>query len=245
MVEVRKMKKLPIKRYCTALNRIRKSKGFGIHSPFAFRFVLKVLKERLPYYAYTEIDYKRADVIEMLTTEAHKKKHGVLSAKDAKMIFRVVNFFNPKKIMQIGTNYGISSASALLPSSHSELWICGIPEAQHDIFTKQTEEFTKRINKYNTIKQCSEEYFKAEEKPFLIINSATKEELTFLLENTDQLTTRNCVIIINRISRQVESDTLWKAVKSQLTHGMTFSNGKFGVIVANPKLPRKDYSLWF
>ena len=244
MVEVRKMKKLPIKRYCTALNRIRKSKGFGIHSPFAFRFVLKVLKERLPYYAYTEIDYKRADVIELLT-EAHKKKNGVLSAKDAKMIFRIVNFFNPGKIMQIGTNYGISTASALLPSVHSKLWICGISEAQFDIFAKETAEFANRINKYTRIYQCLDEYLQAEEKPFLISNTATENELSFLVENVDKFTTRHSKIIVNRMTRQVETDTIWRTIKDRLTYGMTFSNGKFGVIVSNPKLPRKDFSLWF
>ncbi|MCM1255920.1 MAG: hypothetical protein NC221_07365 [Duncaniella sp.] len=38
----------PIKRWW-------RSKGFGIHSPFAFYFILRVLREKLPYYAYSEI----------------------------------------------------------------------------------------------------------------------------------------------------------------------------------------------
>ena len=40
-----------LRRYRTAFKRYRHGKGFGIHSPFAFSFVLKVLRERLPYYS--------------------------------------------------------------------------------------------------------------------------------------------------------------------------------------------------
>ncbi len=35
------------------LARYRHSKGFGVHSPFAFRFITEVLGERCPYYDYS------------------------------------------------------------------------------------------------------------------------------------------------------------------------------------------------
>lgn len=38
------------------LRRIGKARGFGIQSPWAYSFVTEVIGERLPYYAYTEID---------------------------------------------------------------------------------------------------------------------------------------------------------------------------------------------
>lgn len=38
------------------LSRIGKAHGFGIQSPWAYSFVVDVIGERLPYYAYGEID---------------------------------------------------------------------------------------------------------------------------------------------------------------------------------------------
>jgi hypothetical protein len=38
------------------LARFRHRKGYGVHSPFAFRFITDVVYERHPYYAYRELD---------------------------------------------------------------------------------------------------------------------------------------------------------------------------------------------
>ncbi|MCM1078910.1 MAG: hypothetical protein NC344_05350 [Bacteroidales bacterium] len=40
------------------ISRIGKSRGFGIQSPWAYRFVTEVIGERWPYYAYKDIDRK-------------------------------------------------------------------------------------------------------------------------------------------------------------------------------------------
>jgi len=37
------------------LDRLRHGRGFGVHSPFAFRFITECLREQLPYYAYDTI----------------------------------------------------------------------------------------------------------------------------------------------------------------------------------------------
>lgn len=38
------------------LSRFRHRCGYGVHSPFAFRFITDVIYERHPYYAYRELD---------------------------------------------------------------------------------------------------------------------------------------------------------------------------------------------
>lgn len=47
------------KMYASSLRRLKRSKGFGVHSPFAFHFICRTLGERAPYYAYTDIEELR------------------------------------------------------------------------------------------------------------------------------------------------------------------------------------------
>lgn len=37
------------------LRQLRGSRGFGIHSPFAFEFALNVMRDRYPFYAYAQL----------------------------------------------------------------------------------------------------------------------------------------------------------------------------------------------
>lgn len=43
----------------TILRRRARAKGFGVHSPFAYRFITEVLSEHLYYYDYDRLDSKR------------------------------------------------------------------------------------------------------------------------------------------------------------------------------------------
>ena len=46
------------------LSRIGKSRGFGIQSPWAYSFVKDVISEKLPYYAYSDIENQYLDTRE-------------------------------------------------------------------------------------------------------------------------------------------------------------------------------------
>lgn len=50
-----------------AFSRYRHGKGFGIHSPFAYRFITEVLRQRCHYYAYDELKDRRERLVLRLT----------------------------------------------------------------------------------------------------------------------------------------------------------------------------------
>lgn len=79
--------------------RLRHGRGFGVHSPSAYRFIREVLCERLPYYSYPEVDAlaaswpggrKHARLLLRLT--AHAQPHvaavgeGAMSEAAAKIV---------------------------------------------------------------------------------------------------------------------------------------------------------------
>lgn len=66
------------------LKRVGKAKGFGIQSPWAFRFVTEVVAERWRYYAYEDIE------------KQFPKRY---EQKYQKLLFRIRNFVYPDKLL--------------------------------------------------------------------------------------------------------------------------------------------------
>lgn len=81
------MKINPVRSY----KRWRHGRGFGIHSPFAYDFVTRTLRERLPYYAYSKLDALAAE-----------KWQGVSGSARLRLIFRIAVRFNPATATVIG-----------------------------------------------------------------------------------------------------------------------------------------------
>lgn len=70
----------------------RHGRGFGVHSPFAYRFITETLRERCPYYAYDRL-------------EALGRREGPqwLTPRLIRLIFRIINRFQPETIAIAGT----------------------------------------------------------------------------------------------------------------------------------------------
>lgn len=93
------------------VKRAWRSRGFGIHSPFAFRFVTAVLRERGEYYGYQEL---------------RKSCPGKREFRKASLLFRLVCEFIPDTVildpelgqsMQSAVRIADSRACVLAPSA--------------------------------------------------------------------------------------------------------------------------------
>lgn len=235
---------LKIKRYYTALDRYRRSKGYGIHSPFAFRFVLKVLRERSGYYAYQTIrDGRNLALVRMVEEGISSRK--VLSNKNARLIFRVVNFFNPSAIIQFGSNYGVSAICALSASSKSQLWLLEPKAREYSIVKDVVQGNSARIHAFGNVDDCISNYLQVVERPFVIVNAVTADNLPAVAQFLQTVVGRNGVIVMRNMASSTEVYSLWSGVVRSMEYGMSFTNGKIGVTVANRKLPLQQFSLWF
>lgn len=65
--------------------RLRKSRGFGIHSPFVFRLVTQVIKDDHPFYVFDLLDKKL-------------EKYTYRDVKYAKIVYRIINELRIKYI---------------------------------------------------------------------------------------------------------------------------------------------------
>jgi predicted O-methyltransferase YrrM len=111
--------------YLTAAN----GKGHGIHSPFVFDFIAKVLNDRTEYEDYEKVENLRKKSLKdqaILTIDDHGAgsssspskersvssvaKHAVKSKKYAQLLYRIVKYYQPNSIIELGTSLGITTS---------------------------------------------------------------------------------------------------------------------------------------
>lgn len=88
---------------CAALVRfyrwLRYRKGFGVHSPFVFNLITKVIEERCPYYCFYDIALSRKKQV----------LHNAIQPRQGELLFRLTNYFQPSNILQIGPSQSLSA----------------------------------------------------------------------------------------------------------------------------------------
>ncbi|MCR5534613.1 MAG: hypothetical protein K6F47_05555 [Bacteroidaceae bacterium] len=118
------------------LRRIRHRCGYGVHSPFAFKFITEVLYMRLPYYAYKELD-KELPAKDMFRVR-----------KILHMLLRVSNWRQPEVIfcrsaqpnVQHYLQAGCKKAKIIDNIPEEAVDLCWLDEPEEEILTHLNEQ---------------------------------------------------------------------------------------------------------
>jgi predicted O-methyltransferase YrrM len=124
------------KKYISYYFSASNSKGHGVHSPFVFDFIKLVKNDRKKYDCYKPIEDLRKQLLSdqtwievedfgagstvIKTNKRRVDKMATSSLKPkkfAQLLFRIVQFYQPRTILELGTSFGISSA--YLASAHN------------------------------------------------------------------------------------------------------------------------------
>lgn len=232
--------------YYTIFNRIKRSRGFGIHSPFAFNFILRVLRERNHYYAYTDIKRRRKKAY-ALSGKLDKNHPKVISSRNAKLLFRIACYFTPDHILQLGTAYGVSTTAMLDVSSLSRVTIDMCDNKYPEIYDEITADFRSRINIINNTPKALDYYLTVSEgkRPFVLINTFRKEDYTTVKDLLTIVLDREGVVILRNIAKDETAGQLWREFKPLMNHGMSFSNDYTLILVGLRHLPLQHFNISF
>lgn len=225
-----------IKRLLNAPLRLRTSRGFGVHSPFAFSFILNVLKQKDLFYSYKNQDKR---------TQAARRQSDNLPPKSLQhLLFRICNRFRPQVVFEIGHSTGLEAMAVLDSSS-----LCKLMTYDHrppsSLFDSVTARSRDRITIVSNFSNGIEVYNSATAAvtPMVIVNRAENidTDRDFILS----VLRRDGVVVFTNIKHDEVTLGLWGEVNDRLeSHGMTFTNDRFGVIVGLSHLPRQRYKLW-
>lgn len=196
--------------------RWRHSRGFGVHSPFAYNFITKVMREKdAEYYAYAEIAAfcpraRRAGFNEIFAGKD-------MSIPEAHMLFRVLCYFNPTEIVEVGHGHEVTNVilERSVPKAKIILWHPG-----------------KIISpSLGTI-------------PLILINQMPHEgddEIVRML--VDLLSEGDAVVVIRNITTLRNNRQLWHKLISMPDFGMSFSDNYMGIFVGYHNLPHQTYEI--
>ncbi len=124
--------------------------GHGVHSPFAYYLCEEVFYNTNPFYDFTKLNKIRTellkdetsiDVLDLGAGSQHFKsdrrqisaitKHGISSAKQSELLFRLVNVLGISKVIELGTSVGLNTLYLKAAAQQASVYtIEGNPELQ-------------------------------------------------------------------------------------------------------------------
>lgn len=112
----------------------------GVHSPFVFDLVTKCFYDKTKYHDYQSLSEYRKFLLKSKTTievidfgagsrvfKSNKRqiskiaKTAGISPKRAELLFRIVRYFQPESILEIGTSLGLATSALSLGNSNAKI----------------------------------------------------------------------------------------------------------------------------
>lgn len=238
-----------IKYYFTASN----GKGHGIHSPFVFDLVTKILNDDTKYPEYERAELQRSklkkDHREIKITdfgagavngsERFSKISAIVrrtakSQKYARLLFRLSRYFEPSKMLELGTSLGVSGSYLALGNPAGKLYtVEGAKEIAavagntfHDLHLKNIKQYTGRFE--NILPGLLEEM---ENVDFAFIDGNHRKEPTIdYYKKILPYTNESSILIFDDIHWSGGMEYAWEWIKKQPEISLTVDLFYIGLV---------------
>lgn len=211
-------------------------KGHGVHSPFLFLFITKILNDRKKYPEYKKVEELRKKLLldnTKLTIEdfgagsalnksnkisiATIAKNAAKPKKFGQLLFRMVKTYQPKSILELGTSLGITTSYLSLAKSDANVITL---EGANEIAEVATKNFNSMgLRNVRIINQNFDQALPA------VVNELSSIDFIFIDGNhrqepteryfTELLTKVNndTIMIFDDIHWSKEMEAAWKTIK--------------------------------
>jgi len=246
--------------YVTAAN----GKGHGIHSPFVFSFIKNILNDKRldpGHAAFEALRNKLLKDTRMIEVEdfgagssvikSNKRKVGSMAATSlkparfAKLLHRMAAAYQPAKMVELGTSFGITSAYMASGNPAGKLFTFegapSVAEMAREHFRalgiKNIELFEGDFNHTLPVFLNSNQQI-----DFVFIDGNHRKEPTLryfsnLLENAS----RSCVFVFDDIHWSTEMEEAWKEIQQHDRVMLSIDLFFIGIVYINPDFKVKQH----
>jgi predicted O-methyltransferase YrrM len=234
----------------------------SIHSPFVFKLYTEVINNRHKYYAFDELNKIRKQLvnnqqtIEVVDLGAGSKKmsstrkiadiakYSVAAKKYAELLFRLINYFKPRSVLELGTSLGLSSLYMANAANQATITtIEGCPNTY--AFAKQliADAGIKNIEAINTSFDTAFETILQDKKQDVVYidgnhtYEATINYFTELLKHSNE----NSVLIFDDIYWSEGMTKAWEAIKAHAAVTLSIDLYKVGLVFFRKENKQKEH----
>lgn len=256
-------------RYFKYLKRAKHINGHGIHSPFVYEFVKEVLLKKDPDSNYTPIlNYKKQltennQLIDIedygagsyhATTGLRKisdvARYATTRKKYGKLLARMVNFYSPVSMVELGTSLGIGTSflSTFISNRTQFFSIEGDTEI-YKIAHKHIESYgNKNIQLIHGRfeKKLPEVIDNLESVDFVFFDGNHKLNATLeYFETCLRKINNNSIFIFDDIHWSDEMECAWDNILKHPKSKVCIDLFQFGIVFFRKELSKQHYTIWF
>jgi predicted O-methyltransferase YrrM len=239
-------------------------KGHGIHSPFVFDFIKHVLQDKKKYNSYLMIEKARQQLLNQKaiievedfgagSAVIKKNKRAVSAiarsslkpAKYAQLLFRMVQYYQPQTILELGTSFGVTTSYLAAGNTNAKIYTLEGAAA----IAKIAQKTFKRIN-FTHIELTTGDFIdtlpailaKIKTIDFVFLDGNHRKAPT--LNYFNQLlshSTPSTILIFDDIHWSAEMEEAWETIKLQPQVTLTIDLFFVSIVFLNPDINHKQH----
>ena len=247
----------------------KNGKGHGIHSPFVFDFVKNVLNDRKKYDCYKVIEPLRNELLNdssiigiedfgagSAVIPFKNRKVSAIAAsslkkrKFAQLLFRIVKYYHPETILELGTSFGVTTCYLACSNADSKIFTL---EGSKSIGRFAEANFKKlKLKNIELIQDSFERSFpqildkiKNIDLFFVDGNHRRNPTLAYFHEGLKKANPSS-IFIFDDIHWSVEMEEAWKQIKAHSSVTLTIDLFFIGLVFFNPDFKvKQDFLIRF
>ena len=213
-------------------NRWLTRQGFGVHSPWAYDLIENVINERHSYYAYEDLYSFWEKAPQYLPQYPQSRDE---------LLFRLVNRFNPKSILEVGTGAGVSTGYLASVSKESKVITVDYPHPA----AKEVRRNLRRIPNIEYITadmlQTVKDILDSDNIP-QFVHIAHTALWRQVVEMILPYATPDMVMVVEDLGKKQKKEW-WNGIINDERIGVTFQMKKLGLLFFDSKMTKQHYVL--